>query len=167
MRKLLLGVAILVLLGVLSGCGAKVESGRVVVPIRLDEAALRALVDLAVKTYAARQGSNPLALEVQQVTFLPPETVVIAMQAQVVGGVKIAGSAEMRFSVQDGLPRVEITRLEIPGATISEAMLSELNALLSNLLQEQVRRAGDRVTLREITVEADALVLKVEVQVAR
>ncbi len=167
MRKILVVLLLIVLMGVLGGCKAKVEEGRLVVPVRLDESALRQLVDLAVKAYTAQEGSNPLTVTVDTITFLPPDGLAMAIRAQAENTPAIGGQAEMRFAVQDGLPQVTITRLEIPGVTVSEDQLQTLNRLLSAQLQEQVRRAGDRVSLREITVEADALVLQVEVRLTR
>lgn len=167
MRKILLLFVLVVVMAALGGCRAKVEEGRLIVPVRLDETALRQLVDLAVKAYTAQQGSNPLTVTVDTITFLPPDGLAVAMHAQAENTPAVGGQAEMHFAVQDGLPQVTITRLEIPGVAVSEAQLQTLNRLLSDQLQEQMRRAGDRVSLREIAVEADALVLQVEVQLTR
>lgn len=167
MRKILAVLLLIVLMGALGGCKAKVEEGRLIVPVRLDEAALRQLVDLAVKAYTAQQGSNPLTVTVDTLTFLPPDGLAVTMRAQAENLPTVSGQAEMRFAVQDGLPQVTITRLEIPGVMVSEDQLQTLNRLLSTQLQEQMRRAGDRVSLREIAVESDALVLQVEVQLTR
>ena len=167
MRKVRMLLLLMVLVGALVGCKARVEAGRLIVPVRLDESALRQLIDLAIKAYTAQQGSNPLTVTVDTLAFLPPDGLAVAVHAQTENTPTVNAQAEMRFAVQDGLPQVRITRLDIPNVTVSEEQLQTLNNLLSRQLQEQMRRAGDRVTLREISVEADALVLQVEVQLTR
>ncbi|MEN4011875.1 MAG: hypothetical protein AB1453_05850 [Chloroflexota bacterium] len=162
--KLILGVLVLGLVSL--ACNLSLRDGKLSVPITLREESIKQILSAA-QAVTANQGDSLPVIEVQDIEFIEPDKIVASGQYQLPMGQRLDGQVELKFSVVDDKPKVEITGINIPGLDLASDAVKKANEALSQVIQDQVRDAGQDAVIKSITVEQDALKILVEVAIQR
>ncbi len=165
-RKWMLAGGIIMLMVISLACNLSVRDGKLTVPITLREESIKQIITSA-QSVAASQGENLPVIEVEDIEFIEPDRIVATGQYQTLGGTRINGQVELKFSVENDQPRVEVTAINIPGVDLASDAIQKVNEALSSVIQDQVRESGEAAVIKSITVEGDALKILVEVTVRR
>lgn len=161
---ILMGAVILLLVSL--ACNLSLQNGKLTVPITLREETLKQIITAA-QSAAASQGERLPLIEVEDIEFIEPDRIVARGQYQVLGGQRLNGQVELKFSVVNDQPKVEVTAINIPGVDLASDAIKKVNEALSGVIQDQVEEAGDGAVVKSMTVEGDALKIVVEVTVRR
>ncbi len=162
--KLILGVLVLGLVSL--ACNLSLQDGKLSVPITLSEESIKQLISTA-QSVAGSQGETLPLIEVQEIDFIEPDRIVARGKYQLPMGQRLDGQVELKFSVVDNKPKVEITGINIPGLDLASDAVKKANEALSQVIEDQVRNAGQDAVIKSITVEQDALKILVEVALRR
>lgn len=162
--KLILGVLAMGLVSL--ACNLSLRDGKLSVPITLSEDSIKQLISTA-QSVAGSQGENLPFMDVQDIDFIEPDRIVARGQYQLPLGQRMDGQVELKFSVVDDKPKVEITGINIPGMDLAGDAVKKANEALSRVIEDQVRDAGQDAVIKSITVEKDALKILVEVAIRR
>ena len=79
-------------------------------------------------------------------------------------GTRISGSFDTSFAAVDGVLKVEIIGVDIPGIDLSDERIQDINHELSQELSEIAAESNGDVTFQEAKVEEDLLTLTVQVE---
>lgn len=161
---ILMGSLILILVSL--ACNLSLQDGKLSIPITLKEESIKQIIGAA-QSAAASQGENLPLIEVDDIEFIEPDKIIATGQYQTLGGSRINGQVELKFSVVDEQPKVEVTAINIPGVDLASEAIKKVNEALSQIIKDQVRESGEGAVIKSMTVEADALKIVVEVNVRR
>jgi hypothetical protein len=161
---ILLGGVIFMLVSL--ACNLSLQDGKLSIPITLKEERIKQIIGAA-QSAAASQGEKLPLIEVDDIEFIEPDKIIAKGQYQTLGGTRINGQVELKFSVVDEQPKVEVTAINIPGVDLASDAIKKVNDALSQIIKDQVRESGEGAVIKSMTVEADALKIVVEVAIRR
>ncbi|GIV67042.1 MAG: LmeA family phospholipid-binding protein [Chloroflexota bacterium] len=147
-------------------CNLSFREGKLSIPITLKEDTIKQIITAA-QSAAASQGEKLPLIEVEDIEFIEPDRIIAKGQYQVLGGQRLNGQVELKFSVENDQPKVEVTAINIPGIDLASDAIKKVNEALSKVIRDQVNEAGEGAVIKSIAVEADALKILVEVNVRR
>ena len=157
----ILGLLLAVLALPVLACGLSVKDGKLSVPVTLNESTLKSLVN-NVQSVASGSGMD-LSVEVDDLDFKAPDTITASGTFTTDSGQAINGSLDMKFSVEDGKPKVVVTGTNIPGLDTTSDVVKKINDTLSQLLNDQIEASGQSGAVKSIEVTDDSLVITLEV----
>ncbi len=147
-------------------CNLSFQGGKLTIPITLKEDTIKQIITTA-QSAAASQGERLPLIEVEDIEFIEPDKIVAKGQYQTLGGQRLNGQVELKFSVVNDQPKVEVTAINIPGVDLASDAIKKVNEALSKVIQDRVREPGEGAVVKSMTVEKDALKIVVEVAVRR
>ncbi|GAP10229.1 hypothetical protein BECAL_01392 [Bellilinea caldifistulae] len=165
-KKRMILIVGMILMLVSLACNLSLQDGKLSIPITLKEDTIKQIISTA-QSAAASQGEKLPLIEVEDIEFVEPDRIVAKGQYQALGGQRLNGQVELKFSVVNDQPKVEVTAINIPGVDLASDAVKKVNEALSKVIRDQVNQAGEGAVIKSITVEADALKILVEVTVRR
>ncbi|HMN14979.1 MAG TPA: hypothetical protein PKD55_21900 [Bellilinea sp.] len=155
-------IVILILISTLliTACGVKYENGKVAVPISLDEATVLKLIG-GIQDIVNSTGQTKSAVVVNKVHFNPPDMVNAEFTYSPGNGQSVDGNADMKFSVENNQPKVEVVKISIPGVELPAEQITQLNEGLSQALKRQVEAIQSTAEFKSIAVTDKALKITV------
>ena len=79
-------------------------------------------------------------------------------------GNAVSGSLDVSLGAQNGVLQAEITSMNIPGTTVDEARIQEINQRIAQEITRFVTESNGDVSFQNVEVHEDALYLTVQVE---
>ncbi len=155
-NRVKIGIAAILLLIVSLACGLSVKNGVLTVPVSLNKETLKTIFNNAEQLYTTRSGEQ-IQAQVDDIQFNEPNSIKVMGTFTSQSGQQVQGSVDIAFSVVDQEPHVEISSVNIPGIDLSSDAIDQVNASLSQMIQDEIDRSGQAGTIQSITVEGQVL----------
>ena len=161
-KKYAFFVLVFVLILSTMACNFGLKNGNISTTITLKKDSLMKIINTA-QEIAGTVSETDLPVEVQDIEFIKPDKVRLTGFYGAPNTGRVNGVIEMAFSVENDKPKVEITSVNIPGVDKASDFVKNLNEKLSELLNDQIKLAGENAFIKDIAVTDDAVKIEVAI----
>ena len=160
-KMVFLTVLLIVIFLTSLACNFGIKNGNIATTLTFNEDRLVSLINGA-QGIAEKVSEEDLNVKVQNIDFIEPDKILLEGEFEE-QDMRMNGSIELTFTLENEEPKVVISNVEIPGVPITPSNLEQMNEKLSYALQILIDQAEENAKIKRIYVEKESLKFDLEI----